>query len=156
MKESENPLPLVACEIEVIYRPRLKPSELPLIRGAVDAYNIFLTCWDMDKIYLVEQAKLLLLNRSNRVLGIHHISSGSCTGTVMDPKQVFSVALKTNACQIILAHNHPSGNLAFSNADITLTNKIINGGRFLDIKVLDHLVLSPEGFISFEDCIGVL
>ena len=154
MKE-ESSLDFVISEIEVIYRPKVKPSERPQVLKSDDAYYLFLKGWDMDKIYLVEHAKVMLLNHSNRVLGIHQISSGSISGTIIDPKQVFSVSLKTNACNIILAHNHPSGNLQFSYNDISLTRKLISAGSFLEIKVLDHLILSPEGYRSFENDIGV-
>ena len=83
----------------------------------------------------VEQFKVMLLNRANRVLGIFEVSNGSSTGTVADPKLIFAAAIKANACGIILAHNHPSGNLQPSKADIDLTRKVKEGGflrcRFL-------------------------
>lgn len=154
MKE-ESSLDLVISEIEVIYRPKVKPSERPQVLKSDDAYYLFLKGWDMDKIYLVEHAKVMLLNHANRVLGIHQLSSGSISGTIIDPKQVFAVALKATASYIILAHNHPSGNLHFSSYDIALTKKIYSAGSFMDIKLLDHMVISPDGYRSFENDIGV-
>ena len=99
----------------------------------------------------IEQFKLLLLNRGNRVLGLLEVSSGGVAGTVADPKVIFAAALKASASSIILAHNHPSGQLKPSSADIALTNKLKRGGELLDIQVLDHLILSSEGYYSFAD-----
>lgn len=79
------------------------------------------------------------------------VSSAGVAGTVADPKVIFAAALKASASSIILAHNHPSGQLKPSSADIALTNKIKRGGEFLDIQVLDHLILSSEGYYSFAD-----
>jgi DNA repair protein RadC len=79
------------------------------------------------------------------------VSSGGVAGTVADPKLIFGVALKANACSVILVHNHPSDNLKPSNADKMLTEKIKQGGKLLDISVLDHLIISPEGYYSFAD-----
>jgi DNA repair protein RadC len=80
------------------------------------------------------------------------VSQGGLAGTVVDPKVVFAAALKARASSLILAHNHPSGNLKPSQADTDLTNKIKQGGELLDIAILDHLILSPEGgYFSFAD-----
>ena len=93
----------------------------------------------------------MLLNRANKVLGIYPVSKGGVSGTLVDPKLIFSVALKCNASSIILAHNHPSGNLFPSENDKELTQKLKSAGNFLDIKVLDHLIITPEGYFSFAD-----
>ena len=100
---------------------------------------------------MVEQFKVLLLNRSNRVLGLVNVSSGGVSGTVADPKIIFVAALKANACALIICHNHPSGNVKPSRADEELTQKIKLAGSFLDIKLLDHLILSEEAYFSFSD-----
>ena len=99
----------------------------------------------------MEQFKVLLLNRANKVLGIFEVSSGGSTGTVADPKLIFAAAIKANACGIILAHNHPSGNLQPSQADIDLTKRMKEGGRLLEIQVLDHIIVTTEGYYSFAD-----
>jgi DNA repair protein RadC len=85
------------------------------------------------------------------VLGIYEVSTGGMTGTVADPKLIFAAALKGAACGIILAHNHPSNNLKPSISDEQLTTKIKEGGKLLDIKLLDHLIISSEGYYSFAD-----
>ncbi len=138
-------------EINVTYKPKFKASERPAISTAKDCYNILLQNWDMNKIDLLEQFKILLLNRANKVLGIYEVSSGGMTGTVADPKLIFSTALKGCANSNILSHNHPSGNLKPSQADINLTQKLRTAGSFLDIDVLDHIILTSEGYISFVE-----
>ena len=83
--------------------------------------------------------------------GIFEASSGSSAGVLVDPKLIMAAAIKSNACGIILAHNHPSGNLRPSESDKALTHKIKNGAAFLDIVVHDHIVLSSESYFSFAD-----
>lgn len=139
------------AEINVTYKPKFKASERPKIDSSKDVYNILFENWDMNKIELLEQFKILLLNRANKVLGIYEVSSGGIAGTVADPKLIFSAALKGCASSIILSHNHPSGNLKPSQADISLTQKLITAGSFLDIAVLDHVIVTSEGYLSFAD-----
>ena len=86
-----------------------------------ECYELLKLTWDENKIEFVEQFKVILMNRAQRVLGIYELSTGGVTGTVADPKLVFTAALKANACNIILSHNHPSGNLKPSRADEGLT-----------------------------------
>ncbi|MPT35047.1 MAG: DNA repair protein, partial [Flavobacterium sp.] len=121
------------------------------INSAKAAFELFLNNWNENKIELLEQSKILVLNRSNQVLGISHLSTGGTSGTVVDPKQVFAVALKANASAIILAHNHPSGNLYPSDADDKITNKLYKAGKLLDIEFLDHLIITKDGYYSFAE-----
>ena len=139
------------AEITVSYLPKLKASQRPKISTSQDVYQCFYNNWDIDRIEMVEQFKIMLLNRANRVLGIFEVSTGGVAGTVADHKVIFDTALKGNASSIILAHNHPSGNLKPSQSDIALTQKLIAAGSFLDIAVLDHLIMTLEGYYSFED-----
>lgn len=138
-------------EINLSYRPKFKASERPKITSSKDAYDILYNNWDLDKIELLEQFKILLLNRANKVIGIFQVSSGGIAGTVADPKLIFSTALKACASSIILSHNHPSGNLQPSPQDIELTKKIKTGGSYLDIMVLDHVIITPDRYYSFAD-----
>jgi DNA repair protein RadC len=94
---------------------------------------------------------VILLNRANKVLGICEVSTGGVAGTVADPKVIFAAALKALASSIILSHNHPSGNLAPSQADIELTHKLKAAGRFLELPILDHIIMTSEGYYSFAD-----
>ena len=139
------------AEVELIYKSKVKASERPLISSALDAYNVLKDLWEEGKMDLVEQFKVLFLNRANRVLCLFNVSSGGITGTVADPRLIFTAALKVNAVALILSHNHPSGSLMPSRQDEELTQKIKSAGAFLDIKVLDHLIMSSEGFYSFAD-----
>ena len=139
------------AEINLSYNAKIKNSERPIVKSSRDAYNILKQNWDENKIDLLEQFKVILLSRANRVLGIVDISTGGIAGTVADPKLIFAAALKACASCIILAHNHPSGNLLPSHADISLTKKIKAGGEFLDITVADHLIMTSEGYYSFAD-----
>ena len=98
-----------------------------------------------------EEFWILLLNRANKITSRHLVSKGGQAGTIADPKLIFNIALENHAASVILAHNHPSGNLKPSNADLELTQKLRSAGQFLDIPVLDHLIITDQGFLSFAD-----
>jgi DNA repair protein RadC len=98
-----------------------------------------------------EEFWIVLLNRANRVIKKHQISQGGVAGTVADPKIIFKTALEELASGIILAHNHPSGNLTASQADIDLTKKLKEAGKLLEIQVLDHLIIAGQKYFSFAD-----
>ena len=138
-------------EIGLVYKTTIKASERPVITSSQDVYKLLLDNWDKDTIELFEEGKIILLNQANRVLGLYPLSKGGITGTVMDPKLIFTAALKSGACHIILSHNHPSGNLKPSKADEDLTAKIKAAGKLLDITVLDHVIISREGYFSLAD-----
>jgi DNA repair protein RadC len=110
-----------------------------------------LSQWNLDKINLLEEFKIVLLNRANRVLGMITLSQGGVSGTVVDPKLIFVAALKAAASYIVLVHNHPSGNLKPSTEDLRLTKKLVEGGKLLDLLIVDHLIITNEGFYSFCD-----
>lgn len=139
------------AEVELIYKTKVKASERPSIKSSKDAAALLQKNWNENKIDFIEQFKVILLNRAHKVLGLFEASSGGVTGTLVDPKLVFSAALKANACGIIVSHNHPSGNLKPSNADEQLTAKLKQGATFLDIQLLDHIIITSEGFFSFAD-----
>jgi DNA repair protein RadC len=139
------------AEVELIYKTKIKASERPLVKTSKEAADLLKQIWNENKIDFVEQFKVLLLNRANKVLGVVELSSGGVTGTVADPKLIFVAALKANACSIIISHNHPSGNLKPSQQDEQLTQKIKQAGQLLDIKLNDHIIVSSEGYYSFAD-----
>ena len=126
-------------------------EEKAIIKSSDDSYKLFYATWSKHTLELQEEFKVLLLNRSNKVLGIYPMSKGGVSGTIVDSKLVFSVALKCNASSIIIAHNHPSGNLTPSEADKSLTKKLKEAGKFLDIQLLDHLIITKDGYYSFVD-----
>lgn len=151
MERTSTEILFQVAEIELTYKSKVKPSQRPQITGSNDAYKILLQIWEDGKLEFVEQFKVLLLNRANKVLGVYHLSTGGVAGTVADPKLIYAAAIKANACALVMAHNHPSGNLKPSKADEELTLKIKGAGDFLDIKLLDHLIVSTEGYYSFAD-----
>jgi DNA repair protein RadC len=118
------------------------------IGSSRDAYNIM-------RRHLVdlnhEEFWIILLGRSQKVLGRELISKGGLAATICDPKIIFHAALQHQASGIILVHNHPSGNLKPSQEDLTLTKKLIAAGRVLDISIFDHLIITDGGFTSLAD-----
>lgn len=144
----ESAVPIVS-EIELSYHTVVKPSLRPKVVCDSDVYRLFLSTWDMSKIELYEQYKVMLLTNANRVLGICTLNTGTATATFADPRQVFGVALKANATKVILAHNHPSGLLRPSSQDIESTKRMKLIGKYLEIPVIDHLIISSERYYSF-------
>ena len=139
------------AEVQLIYKSKVKASLRPQITKSADAFAVLKSHWNLETIDFLEHFKVMLLNRGNKVLGIIEISAGGMAGTVADPKVIFAAAIKSAATTLILSHNHPSGNLRPSQADINLTRKLKSGGELLDIAVVDHLIISSEGYYSFAD-----
>jgi len=139
-------------EVQLIYKNKVKASDRIKISCSRDAQKIFMDSWNPDTIGFLEEFKILLMNRSNSVLGILEISKGGISGTISDSRVIFAAAIKGNASGIICAHNHPSGNLNPSESDTKLTQKLKEAGNLMDIQLLDHLILSTEGdYYSFAD-----
>jgi DNA repair protein RadC len=131
-------------------RRRKESTAAPIIKvgSAIDAYQHLLPDFaDLNH----EEFWILLLNRANHVKSKHLISKGGQSGTVADPKIIFKTALEQNAAYIILAHNHPSGNLKPSTEDIKLTKKLVEAGKMMDLLVVDHLIMTDKAFYSFCD-----
>ena len=142
---------LKVAEVMLSYKTTVKASERPQINSSIDVYRVLQENWNYEVIEFIEEFKILLLNRANRVIGIVPISVGGTAGTIADPKVIFVSALKCNASSIVLCHNHPSGNLKPSHADIELTKKLKNAGQFLDLPILEHIILTKESYLSFAD-----
>jgi DNA repair protein RadC len=125
-----------------------EPVKKPKITSSNDAYEVL-------KPELLDQRQeefwILLLNRANLVIRKIRISTGGVSGTVADPKLIFKHAMDNLASGIILAHNHPSGHLNPSDADMKLTKKLRDAGVLIDIPILDHIILSNTGYLSFAD-----
>ena len=98
-----------------------------------------------------EQFWILLLDQSNKVIGAVQVSDGGIAGTVADPKRIFKTAIERNAAAMILCHNHPSGQLKPSDADVRLTKKLFQSGEMLEIRVIDHLIIGHDQYFSFSD-----
>jgi len=139
----------IAAALELGQRRRdTTVEQRPLIATSREAYEV-LRPWVADLPH--EEFWLLLLDRGNRLLDRSKVSQGGMHGTVADPKLIFREALEKRASSVILCHNHPSGQLRPSTEDITLTKKLVEGGRFLDITVQDHLIVATTGYFSFAD-----
>lgn len=138
------------AEVELIYKSKVKRSMLPKITCPYDAYAILADNWDKYKIDYVEEFKVMMLNRANQVLCIYPLATGGTTSVTVDPKLIFTAALKSGAAVIIIAHNHPSGQLVPSAADKQLTAKVVQAGKLLDIPVVDHIIVTSEGYYSFS------
>ncbi|MCF1420830.1 JAB domain-containing protein [Mangrovimonas futianensis] len=121
------------------------------INNSKDSYELLKSCWSLKTIELQEEFKVLLLNKNHQVLGIYSLSKGGVSGTIVDAKLVYSVALKCNASSIIISHNHPSGNLRPSEADLRLTKKLKEAGSYLDVLLLDHIIITKDNYHSFAD-----
>ena len=148
LKEFETSLEL--AEVKVVYKR--KRRNVIKITNSKDSFENLFPLFDKDIIEYKEDFYLLLLNRPHCLLGWVKLSSGGTTGTVADPKIIFAIAVQTNAYSIVLCHNHPSNNLSPSNEDKKLTERIKEGGKLLDIHLLDHLIVSPDGnYFSFAD-----
>ena len=129
-------------------RRQISPEEKPKIAGSKDAFELLKP--DLTDLPH-EEFWVLLLNRANRLIRKVQISQGGVAGTVADPKIIYKAALDELASGIIVAHNHPSGNLTASQADISLTQRLRDGGKLLEIQVLDHLILAGHNYFSFAD-----
>lgn len=135
-------------EVHLIYKNRVSANDRPSVKSPYDAYLILLENWDDEQINLLEECKVLLLDSQLRLMSIASVSKGGLSGTIVDPRIVFSMALKRRANRIILAHNHPSGTLKPSKADISLTKQFIKAGNVLQIPLEDHIIVTQAGYCS--------
>lgn len=139
------------AEVKISYQPKVKACNRPKVCNSKDAFHLLTRLWDVETLEFVESFKIILLNRANRVLGVSQIGVGGTSAVIVDPKLVFVTALKANAHSMILAHNHPSGELIPSEPDRKITRKLVEIGRILDIAILDHLIVTPDSYFSFAD-----
>lgn len=141
------------AEITVSYINKQRAKDRPQIACSNDAHKILMKGFNLETIALQEQFVVAYLNRANQVLGLYRVATGGISGVVSDPRLILGVAIKVAASALIMCHNHPSGNLKPSRMDEELTQKIKEGSKYFDIKVLDHLIVSPcgEEYYSFAD-----
>jgi DNA repair protein RadC len=124
------------------------PQELPQVASSKDAHQaIKAELFDLPH----EEFWLLILNRTNVVINKRLISRGGQSGTVVDPKIIFKAALELNAASIVLVHNHPSGNLKPSAADVSITKKMVELGKMMQIPIHDHLIVYNNTYLSMAD-----
>jgi DNA repair protein RadC len=148
----KNQTQINVSEVQLIYKNKVKASDRIKITCSRDAQKIFMEKWNPETIDFLEEFKMLLLNRSNAVLGIFPVSIGGHAGTVTDVRLIYQAAIKANACGTIICHNHPSGNINPSESDNRITEKIKSAGNLLDIQLLDHLIITTDGdYFSYAD-----
>ncbi|MEL7002370.1 MAG: JAB domain-containing protein [Bacteroidota bacterium] len=150
----DNPFPYQegkVSEIRVSYECPVQIEDRVQLRSSKDTESVLRTIWAKNTLEYEERFYVLLLNRSNHILGYVLHTIGGLSGTIGDVKQILAVALKANASAIIISHNHPSSNVLPSQADIQLTKKICQGASYLDLQVLDHIILTKQTYYSFAD-----
>lgn len=130
---------------------RRRTEELPDFFKITSSKAVFEIMQPIIGDLLHEEFWVLYLNNANKVIHKAQLSKGGITGTVVDVRLIFKLALEHNATSIILSHNHPSGKLVASDADKEITKKLTFAGEQLDIKVLDHIIITEKGYLSFQD-----
>jgi len=141
---------LGSSKIKIHYkRPHL--NQMHRISSAYDADTILRKYINLKQLDLRECFWVMLLTNANRVLAISEVATGTSRGVQTNPKYIFQLALLTNASAIIVAHNHPSGNLNFSKRDISETKKLQRLAKLMDITLLDHIIITSESFVSFVE-----
>ena len=143
--------PYQVAEVELIYRNKVKPKDRIQISDSAVAHRVLRNSWDENRIELVEQFKILLLDFRNNCLGIAEISSGGMNACPVDLRLLCATALTGKAVKLIAAHNHPTGNRQPSEADKDVTSRIETATNTIDITLVDHLILTPDGYYSFAD-----
>ncbi|MDC7996896.1 JAB domain-containing protein [Gilvibacter sediminis] len=154
-RRSVRSLPMVreqqeSYEIGIRYKRPIF-DKMPLIDSPQKAADHFRFFIDNDFIDYKEAFLVMLLNNANKVLGMATIGIGTSTGVQVFIREIWQLALLTNASAIIICHNHPSGKLEFSKADRDLTKKVIAGSKLLDFCFLDHIILTKESYLSWEN-----
>jgi DNA repair protein RadC len=136
-------------EVELSYKPKFK--KLHKVASSEDAYRYLLPTYREGTICYKEYFKVLFLNQANQVLGYTLISEGGITETSVDVRIILQAALLTNSVALVLAHNHPSGSMKPSRQDMEITKQVKEAARLMRITVIDHLILTDEGYYSFSD-----
>ena len=142
-------IPNFIAEVKITYSNPVKSADRIKVVGSSDVARALREFW--PSYDHVEFCYMLMLNRQNQILGYNQVAKGGITGTVVDTRVIYQVALKANASSIIIAHNHPSGNLDPSNADKKITREVKDAGKILNITLLDHVILTSDGFHSMAD-----
>ena len=139
------------AEIKLTYDKEVVPQNRLKISNSEQTAEILRALWDYDTLELQEQFKILYLNNYNQVIGLYPHSKGSITGTIADVRLILAAALCCGSVAMVLAHNHPSSNTNPSESDKKLTEKINQATHLMDIKLLDHIILTKDDYYSFAD-----
>lgn len=143
---------LKVCDVKLTYKTKVKSSERPVIVLAEDVYRLLIDyVYDKEIIQYKECLKLILLNKAGKLLGVAHISEGGIDETSADIRIIMQAAILGNASSIILAHNHPSGNLKPSTQDDLVTKNLRKAAKLFNITLLDHIIVTDSGYFSYLD-----
>ena len=149
--QKSTAITIAGChEVEIHYKRPIFNSDNK-VASSEDSERFFRSFIDEKRIDYKEFFWVMLLTNANQIIGISEISVGNTTGVSVNVKEIYQLALLKNASAIIVAHNHPSGKLSPSESDKKLTKKLTDASKLLDITLLDHLILTSEGFVSFSD-----
>jgi DNA repair protein RadC len=140
----------IVAEVGLTYKTTVPADGMPRITSPDAAYELLKTLFDKDTIQLQEHFVIVLLDSQKRCLGYTTISKGGSTSTIVEPKFIFQTALLANADGILLCHNHPGSELRASTADINLTSRLSDAGKLLGIQIIDHIILTSEGYLSMK------
>ena len=139
------------AELKLTYKTKVKAADRMKINSSEEAYKVLLSTYPEDTIEHNEYFKVIYLNNASHVLGWSLIGMGGIDGTYADVRVILQTALLCNATAMILAHNHPSGGLRPSTQDLSLTKSISEGAKTMNIRVVDHIILTAESFYSFAE-----
>jgi DNA repair protein RadC len=121
------------------------------IKNSEDMVNVLRSIFNADTLLWTEEFILVCLNRANKVIGYYKVGAGGFSGVVCDVRVIMTMALQSSASSLIVAHNHPSGNLKPSDNDKSMTDKINGACKMLDINLLDHIILTEDSYYSFAE-----
>lgn len=138
-------------EVELTYKNRVPFDKRLNLASSISSYNQLLKIFDPNKIEYKESFVVIFCDKMGNMTGYHTHAQGGVDGCSVDIRQVLQGALLTNSAALIVAHNHPSGNLRPSRMDRELTSKLADACKILDIKLLDHIIVTSHGYYSFND-----
>ena len=144
---------LTVCDVKISYEPKVKASKRPQLKSSSDIYRMLIDydVFPSDTIEYKEYFKVILFNSAFRVLGVSTVSEGSTSQVSVDVKHIMQAAILSNATGLALVHNHPSGNCKPSYQDDSLTKKIQEACKLMDILLLEHIIISAENYYSYAD-----
>ena len=137
------------AEIEISYKPII--TDHTIIKSSSQAYELINSLWNKETINLQEQFAALFFNQSKKMIGWKVISTGNMTTCIVDIKLLVSLALHCMATHVVIVHNHPSGNLKPSESDESITKKIKDALKLIDVQLQDHFIITENGYFSFND-----
>ena len=142
---------MIIPKVEVSFHPKRNPIKRVFLTSSSEVNEFCRSIWDQHTISLYEEFYVIFLDRRNGVIGWRKIGQGNCAGVIVNVQLIFAIATQCNTTGLILCHNHPSNHLSPSQQDRNITNKIRDGCQLFDMKLLDHLIISEQGYYSFLD-----